>query len=56
MKAIAYVDQLGGDAQLGAGLANAAFEDSSGIQLAADLAHVLMVPLEPEYRRPGDHL
>ncbi len=55
MKAVAALDQLGGDPQALAGLADAAFQHVIDPELGADQAQVVGLALEGEARRAPRH-
>jgi hypothetical protein len=49
--AVGGIDEPGGDAHLVAGLAHAAFEQRSDVELLADAPHILVLSFEGEGRR-----
>ncbi len=57
MKTVGHVDKLGGNAQLVAGLAHAAFQHRTHVQLLADLPEnaFVVLPLEGKGRTAPRH-
>ena len=55
VRAISYINELGGNPQPVAGLAHAPLDDGAHVQPAADFTDVLILALEGESRGPRHH-